>query len=64
MADGSSCSRWTGPQSALEGADWVGGWGKREIVDLGLLTQMKISKALFLRSKSPSLFHLSKALKL
>ena len=35
---------------------------EREIVDLGLLTQTKISKDLFLRPKSPSLFHLSKAL--
>ena len=32
---------------------------EREIVDLGLLTQMKISKDLFLRPKSPSLFHIS-----
>ena len=31
-----SCSCRTGPQSALEGADWVGGRGKREIVNLGL----------------------------
>ena len=36
---------------------------EREIVDLGLLTQMKISKDLFLRPKSPSFFHLSKTLK-
>ena len=36
---------------------------EREIVDLDLLTQMKISKDLFLRPKSPSLFHLSRALK-
>ena len=37
---------------------------EREIVDLGLLTQIKISKDLFLKPKSPSLFHLSKALNL
>ena len=36
---------------------------EREIMDLGLLTQTKISKDLFLRPKSHSLFHLSKALK-
>ena len=36
---------------------------EREIIDLDLLTQTKISKDLFLRPKSPSLFHLSKALK-
>ena len=36
---------------------------EREIIDLGLLTQTKISKDLFLRPKSHSLFHLSKALK-
>ena len=42
---------------------WVCWVEKKEIVDLGLLTQTKISKALFLRSKSSSLFHLSKALK-
>ena len=53
-----------GPQSASKRADWVEGLVKREIVDLGLLTQTKISKDLFLRPKSPSLFHLSKALKL
>ena len=40
---------------------WVCWVEKKEIVDLGLLTQTKIS--LFLRPKSPSLFHLSKALK-
>ena len=37
---------------------------EREIVDMGLLTQTKISKDLFLKPKSPSLFHLSKTLKL
>ena len=42
---------------------WVCCVEKKEIVDLGLLTQTKISKDLFLRPKSPSLFHLSKALK-
>ena len=36
---------------------------EREIMDLGLLTQTKISKDLFLRPKSHYLFHLSKALK-
>ena len=43
---------------------WVCWVKKKEIVYLGLLSQTKISKDLFLRPKSPSLFHLSKALKL
>ena len=42
---------------------WVCWVEKKEIADLGLLTQTKISKDLFLIPKSPSLFHLSKALK-
>ena len=62
--------RWTrdGEVSVVE-FEWGGAWlgwrlgEEREIIDLGLLTQMKISKDLFLRPKSPSLFHLSKALK-
>ena len=43
---------------------WVCQVEKKEIVDLGLLIQTKISKDLFLKPKSPSLFHLFKALKL
>jgi len=35
-ADGSSYRRRTIPQSALDGVDSVRGWGKGEIVDLGL----------------------------
>ena len=65
-----SVLRWIrGGEVSVVEFEWGGarlGWRlgeEREIVDLGLLTQMKISKDLFLRPKSPSLFHLSKALK-
>ena len=61
---------WThGGEASVVEFEWRGvqlGWRlgeEREIVDLGLLTQTKISKNLLLRPKSPSLFHLSKALK-
>ena len=62
--------RWTrGGELSVVEFEWGGArlgsrlGEEREIVDLGLLTQTKISKDLFLRPKSPSLFHLSKALK-
>ena len=42
---------------------WVCWVKKKEIIDLGLLTQTKTSRDLFLKPKSPYFFHLSKALK-
>ena len=65
-----SILRWTrGGEVSVVEFEWGVrlGWRlgeEREIVDLGLLTQTKISKDLFLKPKSPSLFHLSNALKL
>ena len=43
---------------------WVCWVEKKQIVYLDLLSQTKISNDLFLKPKSPSLFNLSKALKL